>query len=514
MTQVSNIVLGNSGVDTSIGDQLLSIQNRQQALQRRQQQDNDDMVQYMTRELDFSKFATGTEADPVVNESLNGIYTELSNRIKSNKGESMASIYADLGQKINKLKVYTTGVKTLRDGIRKRVGDFTSDAKDVDGNLLERKAMSKALFDVDPITGQPKLKDEFDTKTDFVGEIVDNTPESVYGESMFWVNDRIKSMQETPLTGKTGVDKNGVKRTMKWTAKLKPFEEVIYDKVTKQPTGVGIKTKIETINGKDTPTLDPDVYNAMFKGTQDELRIIATMRRQAKSKGISVDGKTPEGEIMKRATAYDLLKGFRPQGDFLLENDENEDTWKSKQNAGVTVIKNYMGGDKPKTPAKDPVIVQGYKQLFDAATIAQNDPNRKAKVLTIKDLNSTQQKMIATVLKDAGLEKSINDEIGYFVAKTPDGKLGVYEYSKEGTRKGDVITYKFNPVKENLLTTLDPLDYDMDINTPLGVSSKRGVANQYKNEEGKGGKKISRSDFSKMSIAERQQFLNSGGSYQ
>lgn len=459
MAQVANIVLPSASTDNPIGEQLLAIQQRQEALQRKQQQDNEDMVKYMTQQLDFNKFATGTAADPVINDGLNGMFMKYADRIKQNKGESMSNILFDMQQDVNKLKGYSTNVKALREQIDGNVNKYAQGAKDIDANVLKRDALSSALFKIDPSTGQPTLKDptEIDLQQDYVGEIIKNRPEDVFGKSLFWMNDRVKAMEEVKQTGKTGVDNNGVKRTMKWSANLKPFEEIVTDPKTGSVTGVRMKTKTEKINGKDVTTLAPEVYQAMFGGTEDEFRIRAIMRRQAKENGVYVDPNTPEGEVMKRAVAYDLLKAFRPQGDFTLERDENEDVWKSKQNAGITI--NVKGdGSGSKTTGTD--YVDAYNEIDELTKVAfAKGKATRANALTTKSYEA--------VIKIARERTGVNDLSAADIKLVRKENGDIYIYPAYDIVRGQtndnpgIIQWKNNvPIAK-----LDKVGTDLKVNT-------------------------------------------------
>lgn len=498
MTQASNIVLGNSGVDTSIGDQLLSIQNRQQALQRRQQQDNDDMVQYMTRELDFSKFATGTEADPVVNESLNGIYTELSNRIKSNKGESMASIYADLGQKINKLKGYTTGVKTLRDGINANTEAITKNAKDVDGNVLRRRALSKALFKIDPTTGQPVLKDpeEIDLQQDYVGGVVKDNGDEVFQQSSGYWQKIINDTKGVPQFANTGDDWGGVKTTKGWKAEIKPFEEYVLDPKTKQPTGIQIKYEVKKDasgkpvigkDGKEIRMMPKEIYDKMIGGTENEWRVRADLKRQGKINGQYIDPDTPEGDEMKRMMAYDYFNAFRPKGEFGYTDRQDRDAWLSKQQAGGTVIKNYIGGgDKPKGGEVN--YVEAYKEIDEITKqkFDEKKPYTQANLLPTKSFEA----VIKIARERVGVPSLGAKNIK--LVRDKDGNIDIY--STDAIRTGTEDNPKDRWPANTLIARLDKTGVDLKVNT-------RAKEQTQIVKEGNKKKQINRSDIKSRAAA-------------
>ena len=63
---VANIVLPSNEVPVpDIGNAILQIRSRQEALQRKQQQEQEDAIKFMTEKLDYSKFGTGTPADEI-----------------------------------------------------------------------------------------------------------------------------------------------------------------------------------------------------------------------------------------------------------------------------------------------------------------------------------------------------------------------------------------------------------------------------------------------------------------
>ncbi|WP_407522680.1 hypothetical protein PDL71_15475 [Lacibacter sp. MH-610] len=456
---VANIVLPSNEVPVpDIGNAILQIRSRQEALQRKQQQDQEDTIRYLTEKLDYSKFGTGTAADENINNMLNGIYTKYADRIKNNKGMNSGQVLFEMQQDVNGIKAYSQNVQALRKNIDDYVTKYTQNAKDIDGNLLKRNALTNALFKIDPNTGQPKLKDpgEIDPNVDYVGEIIKNRPEDVFGTNLMWVNDRIKAMEETPLSGEVVRDRGGVKRTAMWEAKLKPFETVLYDGEGK-PKGAGIKTKVEKLFGKDVATLDPEVYGIMFGGSEDEFRIRAAMRRMAKEKGVFVDPNTPEGEIMKRAVAYDLLKGFRPQGDFKYKDKEDEDTWRSKQNAGITII-NQGGGKKDEVPTYD--MFGEVENVLKAENRIERGVGISPKLLPI-DI----QTQIKTNLENSGYKDITPDK--YWLKMGEDGVINIYR------KKGSQLTFE-------VMGTISKPGMNIEANKKLGQKATQKAAKDQK----------------------------------
>lgn len=493
MAQVANIVLPSASTDNPIGEQLLAIQQRQEALQRKQQQDNDDMVKYMTQQLDFNKFATGTAADPVINDGVSGILTEFTDRIKQNKGESMSNILFDMTQRVNKLKGYTTKVKAIRDRVKTETDTFAKDNPDVDASVLERNSLTAALFKRDPSTGQPVLKDpdEMDLNQSYVQNQITNKEDEVFKQDYSVFSNLANKTPGVKLKGNVGDDVKGVKTKRAWEAELKPFEELVTE--NGQYTGVRIKFDVKKDangmpvkgkDGKEIRMLPKDVYDNFIGNTGNEYRVRAELKRQANRSGKYIDPNTPEGEEAKRIIAYDLLNAFRPQGTFSFIDDKNQDAWAAKQQSGGTTVRNYINTGQT---GKDPVIIQGFKQLYDKAGAALESSS--AKSLTMRDLNSSQQKIVNDALSSAGFEQLIKDNIdpeaddGYFIRKTADGSLGIFKYKKQGEKKDGKRVINFAATKDNLLTTLDPLSYDLQVNTPLGVKSKTGVVQTYQGNQ-------------------------------
>lgn len=506
---VANVVLPSREVPVpDIGNAILQVRSRQEALQRKQQQDQEDTIRYLTEKLDYSKFGTGTAADENINNMLNGIYTKYADRIKNNKGMNSGQVLFEMQQDVNGIKAYSQNVQALRKNIDDYVTKYTQNAKDIDGNLLKRNALTNALFKIDPNTGQPKLKDpgEIDPNVDYVGEIIKNRPEDVFGNNLMWVNDRIKSMEETPLSGEVVRDRGGVKRTAMWEAKLKPFETLIYDEKTGQPKGSGIKTKKEVLFGKEVETLDPEVYGIMFGGSEDEFRIRAAMRRMAREKGVFVDPNTPEGEIMKRQTAYDLLKGFRPQAYFKYKDKEDEDTWRSKQNAGITII-NQGAGNKDEVPTYDMfgeverVLLspknEEKKGFFNSLPFASiKNTERDQGGISPRELPIDIQTQIKANLENSGYREITPDR--YWIKMGDNGVINIY--SKKSGR-----------LTNELMGTISKPGMNIQANKGLGQKATQKAAG---GTQSKQGKKISKAEFAKMSLAERQAFLQSGGSYE
>lgn len=468
MAQVANIVLPSASTDNPIGEQLLAIQQRQEALQRKQQQDNEDMVKYMTQQLDFNKFATGTAADSVINDWLNGMFMKYADRIKQNKGESMSNILFDMQQDVNKLKGYTTKVKAIRDRVKTETDTFAKDNPDVDASVLERNSLTAALFKRDPATGQPVLKDpdEMDLNQSYVQNQIRNKEDEVFKQDYSVFSNLANKTPGVKLKGNVGDDVKGVKTKRAWEAELKPFEEFVTDKEG-QYTGVRIKFDVKKDangmpvkgkDGKEIRMLPKDVYDNFIGNTGNEYRVRAELKRQANRAGKYIDPNTPEGEEAKRIIAYDLLNAFRPQGTFSFIDDKNQDAWVGKQQAGVTNITNNYG-DKDKTNGTD--YVDAYNEINERTSAAA------AKGMSAP-ANELSTKAFEAVIKIAKERTGINDLSAADIKLWKDSKGDIYIYpaydiirGKTNDNPGGTIEWK-NRVP---IAKLDKVGTDLKVNT-------------------------------------------------
>jgi hypothetical protein len=484
---VSNIVLGNTTPDSSIGDELLRLQQQQLLTQRRQQQDEDDKIKYLADQLDFKNFATGTAADPVINENLNGLMQKYMMRVRDNKGESLSSLLMDMSKDVGGLKQYSLNAQGVRKGIEARSKEF-GENKDIDASGLQRDAMAMAFFKTDPATGQlvPRGADEIDPNTDYTGELL-KRQKGRYIKGRSGLYNYIKGMDEVKPSGKFKEEDNGVTKTYNWGASVKPFEEILNDK-NGNPVGTRVmQDKPVKIGDKEVITFPKEAYDKLFGGQEWDAYIEADLDekiRQAKQQDPRFDVTDPRQiDILKRAIAYDYLKAFRPTSDFNKDESNIESTFKEKMDAGYAprITVNTGGGT---TTKQDPSVIQAYKELDGITTAALT--NAKSKAVTMRDLNSSQQKLIVKELRDIGKEGYVKDDVdptlqtGIFIRKNDDGTIGVYKYDKLGVKDGNVKRFVLQPSKENLLTTIDPTNYDVNANTPLGVKSKTEAVKQNK----------------------------------
>lgn len=92
------------------------------------------------------------------------------------------------------------------------------------------------------------------------------------------------------------------------------------------------------------------------------------------------------------------------------------------------------------------------------------------------DLNSTQQAIVTDALIRGGYKDYSEEPKSYYLHTGSDGRVGVYLKSKPTKNKNGSEVYKYDPSKDERLTTLDQVGVDVRVNTPLGAKSKAAAA--------------------------------------
>lgn len=462
---VANNVLAYSQPDSSIGDELLRLQQQQRIAQQRQQQDEDDKIKYLAGQLDFKNFATGTAADPVINENLNGLMQKYMMRVRDNKGESLSSLLMDMSKDVGGLKQYSLNAQGVRKGIEARSKEF-GENKDIDASGLQRDAMAMAFFKTDPATGQlvPRGADEIDPNTDYTGQLLQRQ-KGRYIKGRSGLYNYIKGMEESALGDTNTRDKNGMKKTVTWSAKVKPFEELIKD-AQGNPTGTRImQDKPIKIGDKEVITFPKEAYDKLFGGQEWDAYIEADLDekiRQAKQQDPRFDVTDPRQiDVLKRAIAYDYLKAFRPQGDFTTKDVEDQSSLAEKIAAGFAAGSRggSGGGSSSGTKTDETDYVQAYKEIDEATTLkpGESRPYTQANMLPTKGYEA----VIKIAKERVGVSGLGAQDIK--LVRDKDGNIDIVSAQDIFSGEGPNAVLRWG--KNKFIARLDKKGVDLKVNT-------------------------------------------------
>lgn len=469
MESTAVLPVSESPVDLAQG--LQNIQAKRQAILRKQESDQDEMVKYMAGQLDFSKFATGTAVDPVINDNVSALFQKYANRIKQNKGESLSSLLMDLSQDVNGLKNYSLTAKQIRANIEQRSKELAGDGKDWEANGLMKDAMTKAFMKLDPTTGKVVMKsaEELDPNADYAGQLLTTRPELYNkGQEGYWKN--IESLPKASYGESTGIyARPGVKVKGSWEANnLLPFQQVVKDK-DGIATGTQVKNEMIEFKRPDgskvkVPALPQSVYDEIIGNTQNSLYFNADFNKYLKQVNPNINPHSPEADQLKRVYAYDQLKARYPDNsNFKTKKDEQQSTYVIKNQLGIPV-----GGKGGSNSKSDTEWRDAYTSLDKFTTNAR----KRATVVNPSEITSSAQELITTALAKIGFTGdnayAPND---YFLYKGSDGKIGVFRWDDgDPTHKKPIID------TNHRLTIIDPQDYNIKANQPLGPKAKNKAA--------------------------------------
>lgn len=339
---VSTSVLDVAQGGFNPAEEFQKIQARKQAVLRQQEAQQDEMTRYLAGQLDFKNFATGTVADPIINEGLNNIMQKYMMRIKQNKGEGLGGLMMDLSRDVSDFRNLSEYSKQIRQNIENGVKTIGQQNPDVATNRLYHDAMIKAFYKTDPNTGQVSFKspDELDPNADYTGQSLLNTPENYLdGNAGFLKYLKSLPKQETKF-GQDVYVRPGAKVKGEWEASISPFQEIDYEKdgIAKGTRMRGEPIKIS--NGQQTTEymgVPKDLYDQFIGTTQGKFYIDAMFNRYNKENGSKINPYSPEADDLKRIMAYNFIKSM----------NQNDDGFKFKRSENVSPIitKNYYGNN-------------------------------------------------------------------------------------------------------------------------------------------------------------------------
>lgn len=506
MAQVSNIVLQTQEPNTSVGDQIQRIQAQKQAILRKQEADQDDLMKYAAGQLDFGKYATGTPSDEMINGSLNNILQETAAKIRNNKGEGYGSLIMDLQQKVGALKQQSNNAILTRKQIEQNAKEIAKETG-ADENELVQDGMRTAFLKQDPNTGQIGLNDNVDPSMNYVGKAFALKPQNYIKN----LNRFVQGMSKLPANDFSGsegyYERPGVKKTGSWSAKnILPFQEVV-----KEKDGLPITTrvmsepiKIKGADGKEQVIqgLPKGIYDQFIGSSGYKFDIEAELHRQLKSnpKYKDVNPYGPEAEDLKRVLAYDILKAYYPDGAGFDK--------KTNETQAAVIANNFYGkpdgssgsGTKEQAQAE---YIEVHKMITDAIQKSGNQP-----YVGINELPGKAQEVILSIARNR-LGSGIVNIGDLKIVKGADGNPILRSarpiFSSNGEKSVQVLA------GNQLIAKMDKLSTDIKGNSTRKPTQEK-ILQDNKKEGTK--KKISRAEFAKMNIAERQAFIKSGGTYE
>lgn len=437
-------------------------QARQDAiLQRRLQQENMNKQYQILQEINPATLYPKFEKE-VVDQSIVGLTERVAGMIKGNPNMSYTDLQNNINRELGKVAEWSARVKTAKDNIAKGV-ETIKDDDPFDKGRLRAVAVDQALYKTDEF-GRKVLKspEEIDISVDYVesAKVDERVVDPSKGVKSF-----LKMVQDAPLLElddtKTIETPDGKRTTKTGTKSSLPFYLQNKD------------GKI-AIRQDDRGYIDERVYQTFYS----EPRVQAWVNAGAKDvmKAAGVPDSPEASEWFKRSYLTDFL-GSQLKGSLKNLNEVTYSKPSTIVNVGGT-----LGGGKGYEDA-----YQMLAEKVDSGKIS-DIPSNVAKVAV--QIANEQGKL--GMLKGGKVQYTIKN---IDIKRDPDGSIRIY----------DKLTGDAEPI-----STIDPKDFNVSYNNLFG--DKAQVAATQTPPE-KQSKVISKSEFSKMSITERQKFLKEGGSY-
>lgn len=461
---VSNIVLDNVQQDSNVGDQLLRIQQQRDAVLRQQQKREDDMALELAGQLDYSKFATGTAADPTINTQLGETMQKYMARIRDNKGESMSSLLFDMQQDINKIKNFSLSAKQIRANAEQTVKSIEADNKDIDGGKLFQDIMTKSIMKVDPATGKLTLRsaEEMTPDTDYAGELIKTAPERYFRNPEIEMIKQFKLLPGNDFADSRGYyTRPGVKAKGSWEAKdIKGFQEVVKDedgvatttRVKREPVTIG-KMKVDALPQKE--------YDQFIGSNANRFRFEASfnsfLKQHPNEQIRNINPYSPEADDLKRAYAFNILQGYFPDGsNFKTVKDEQKSTYVIKNELGIPNSRSGGSGDTDKKDGTD--YIQAYENIDEVTTKHKQEGRPFTQVNLLG--NKAQDAVLSVVRSKLG---SNNIGIGD-IKLMRDGNGNVTVVTAQDIYDGAGENAPLLMGKNKTITTLDKAGIDLSVN--------------------------------------------------
>lgn len=269
---------------------------------------------FLNNYLDQKEFLTGTNYDPEIIRQLNE--TMVQGAELASKGADTPTIMMALAPKVNRLSQYSSKAKLINEQKKATIGHLKS-IPGIDVDKFSNEFDNEAFYDVDPNTGQRKLKD-----------ISTIDPTVMYGDKVLKERDVFNNKGIDDFVAKSGKEKRvediyrynktgGLRRVK---AEMVAPSYMISDRDQRgSHTGFVPDYEIATdenqpilhkFKGENVEVVAPVrmVTKEVFSSLPDNAKayILQETRKHAKENNIPVS--SAQSEMLARALAYDELK--------------------------------------------------------------------------------------------------------------------------------------------------------------------------------------------------------------
>ncbi|MGN6440201.1 MAG: hypothetical protein ACTHMM_26985 [Agriterribacter sp.] len=298
--------------------QMIDMQKQRLADQdAKEQRRNDAKVGGAIRSMfDKNHLTTGTGADPVINEMLQGMIEKYSQRYQESKGSlTPGDLELDMQRDMMGVVAYHDNVKVIKSNAMKAAEAVSKQYPGFNKQELYQKAMDRALYKDGRVI---QNLEDFDLQHDFVNDVInkDYATLNMNTDGMYSEFEQLKKTKE-----KRGIvtrDKSGVDNLVSGEAQYIPkYQELTYDEQTGEPK-ISLRTApvnmpggtpyIDKVTGAPVNAIDESTYQEMAQNRLLNARInqLADQRfNELTEKGIQLD--ESDRQVFRRQAATQQL---------------------------------------------------------------------------------------------------------------------------------------------------------------------------------------------------------------
>lgn len=340
----------NSGQSNQLMQTLYMRNMQQQRLAGLQQQRElirqQNLSKFVGENFKDSNYATGTAADPVINQMTSDARGKFAKLVHDNPNMDEGELEMQMQQDLGKISQYSSTIKAGRAQIDAGAQHYQQQPG-IDADALKQGALSNLLYTTDQ-DGKKTLKplNQIDLTQDYLHNTLNANPELfVQGDTPY-----TKSIEDykPKKGGDTSItDQAGVTTENKYTDQLYPWQSLSKDQKG-NVTGVQTNSLPATLadgtvlndpkTGKPLPVVDDETYNAHASKPGVKAALIRDVQAAVVKDGFNPADFLPGTEgynVLAKNVLYNKLNAQTPS-EFTHERKKTDATFIDKMQAGFT----------------------------------------------------------------------------------------------------------------------------------------------------------------------------------
>jgi len=204
---------------------------QQERLNALRQERQDNLVKYAGEALNNKNFATGTEADPLINTKLNELKQKYFGMIMKNPSMGDAELNYLIAQDTQGIGQYSQQLQALRKNIETS-SEGLKNYKGLNAGQVQALAINDAIYKTDE-KGNKVLKDpgEIDPNQDYITGVFDRHPDKLHVDDAVWDDARNKANYQVVSDKYMRINPNKSSSMDQYEAKYNPaYHTIKFDK--------------------------------------------------------------------------------------------------------------------------------------------------------------------------------------------------------------------------------------------------------------------------------------------